>query len=219
MGYCIYCYTNRINGKKYIGQTKDIRRRCHPSNYKSCSKFYAAIEKYGYENFDFEILEKDLTIDEANIKEEEYIFNLNTIQNGYNIKSGGLNNIYSEESKKKMSNKCKTKQRIRCIETNKEYNSAMEIERELGYANSNIIACCLGKTHTAYGYTWEYIDKEITVDRTDKRKRKVYCVELKKVFESAAKAAEETGTYRSNITKCCQNKLNTTGGYHWNYID
>lgn len=40
--YCIYCYTNNINGKKYIGQTKDVSKRCHKANYKNCIKFYSA---------------------------------------------------------------------------------------------------------------------------------------------------------------------------------
>ena len=37
-----------------------------------------------------------------------------------------------------------------------EYPSTMEIERQLGYYNNNISACCLGKLKTAYGYIWSY---------------------------------------------------------------
>ena len=206
-----------INGKRYIGQTKDVKRRCHPSNYKGCLKFYAAIQKYGYDNFSFTIIEDNLSLEEANIREEYYISFLNTIEEGYNIKSGGLNNNFSEESKEKMSNSCTTKQAIKCVETGEIYESAKEIERKFGYANANIIACCKGKLHTAYGYTWEYANTTVTPIRIDKRKKAVFCIELNQIFPSAAEAARVLKLDRPNITNCCLGKLKRTGGYSWRY--
>lgn len=38
----------------------------------------------------------------------------------------------------------------------REWPSTMEVERELGYLQSNISKCCLGKYKTAYGYIWRY---------------------------------------------------------------
>ena len=38
----------------------------------------------------------------------------------------------------------------------REWSSTMEIQRQLGYNNSNISACCLGKLKSAYGFCWEY---------------------------------------------------------------
>lgn len=38
----------------------------------------------------------------------------------------------------------------------KEFPSVAEVERQLGYNNSNISECCLGKRKTAYGYIWKY---------------------------------------------------------------
>ena len=60
----IYKYTNRINGKSYIGQSVDIdSRKCsHKTSAfnQNCgdysSQFHCAIRKYGIDNFDFEIL-------------------------------------------------------------------------------------------------------------------------------------------------------------------
>ena len=49
--------------------------------------------------------------------------------------------------------------------------------------------------------------------------KKVYCVELDKVFESAKSAAIELNLFDSNIAKCCKSKYKTTGGYHWKYFD
>lgn len=36
------------------------------------------------------------------------------------------------------------------------WNSMNEIERQLGFDNSSISKCCLGKHKSAYGFRWEY---------------------------------------------------------------
>lgn len=38
----------------------------------------------------------------------------------------------------------------------KEFSSITEVEKELGFCNSNIVRCCKGRTKTAYGYKWKY---------------------------------------------------------------
>lgn len=38
----------------------------------------------------------------------------------------------------------------------KEYPSIRQVERETGFANQHISACCKGKLKQAYGYIWEY---------------------------------------------------------------
>ena len=38
----------------------------------------------------------------------------------------------------------------------KEWPSTAEIERQLGYYQQNISACCNGKLQTAYGFIWKY---------------------------------------------------------------
>ena len=38
----------------------------------------------------------------------------------------------------------------------KEWESASEAARQLNIKQSNISACCLGKTKTAYGHIWTY---------------------------------------------------------------
>lgn len=63
----VYKFTNKINGKAYIGQSVDIFQRVkdhehrafinYPSNREYNKSFYRALRKYGMENFDFEILE------------------------------------------------------------------------------------------------------------------------------------------------------------------
>lgn len=97
----IYCYTNRINGKKYIGQTINPQQRynAHKSSYQNPndkeydSLLHRAFRKYGFENFQYEILVKDIdNTDVLNELEIYYIkkFNCQT-PNGYNVESGGKN--------------------------------------------------------------------------------------------------------------------------------
>ena len=84
--YVVYCHTSP-SGKKYIGMSKNVKRRweAHGENYKTCIKFYNAIKKYGWENITHEILEENLTKEEAEKLEEFYIKELDTINNGYNM--------------------------------------------------------------------------------------------------------------------------------------
>ena len=65
MSWTIYKHTNKINGKIYIGQThyKNVNERFKNGlGYKRSdgkySYFWEAIQKYGWNNFSHEILEK-----------------------------------------------------------------------------------------------------------------------------------------------------------------
>lgn len=111
--FIIYSYTNLVNGKRYIGQTKSPEER-HKRHFITARyekgpgydyPFYAAIRKYGEENFRYEILAKDLTQDLANTMEEYYIELYNSMEHGYNLLSGGNNasKAKTEEAVVKMS--------------------------------------------------------------------------------------------------------------------
>ena len=98
----------------------------------------------------------------------------------------------------------------------------MAIEKELGYANANIIACCKNKLSTAYGCHWLYFEEYSSGNystRQDKRKKKVYCLTTNTKYESAAEAARATKTERANISACCAGRLKSAGGYKWRYAE
>lgn len=98
----IYKFTNKTNGKTYIGQTNNIEKRKRGHKSESFNKksngynlpFHIAIRKYGFENFDFEILEE---IDDAfgrdylNEREIFFISYYKSLvsENGYNLTIGG----------------------------------------------------------------------------------------------------------------------------------
>jgi group I intron endonuclease len=116
MAWCdIYCHTNKINGKKYVGQSwagmmtrwkahvwhalnpslTDRLRRLH---------FARAIRKYGPDVFEHELLDRVSTQDGADRAERAWIEHLNTLApNGYNLKAGGATAPLSAESKNRLS--------------------------------------------------------------------------------------------------------------------
>ena len=82
----IYKITNLTNGKSYVGQSIHIERRwmehCLPSANSLIAK---AIQKYGKEQFAFQVIEECLP-EQLDEKEEYYISHYNTVvPNGYNI--------------------------------------------------------------------------------------------------------------------------------------
>lgn len=91
MEKAIYKITNKINGKAYIGQSKNPRARWrdHVVGYSKngVSLIHRAIKKYGEENFNFEIIG---WFEDYNEKEKYYIQYYRTIKPyGYNIQLGG----------------------------------------------------------------------------------------------------------------------------------
>lgn len=113
--YCVYIHTNKINGKKYIGQTINgeapNKRWLNGKGYINCTYFYKAIQKYGWDNFEHEVIASNLTQEEANHFEELLIEKFETINpdKGYNLKSGGENNKLSEATKRKIGDSNKGK--------------------------------------------------------------------------------------------------------------
>lgn len=98
---CIYCYVNKINGKKYVGQARKLKRRHNEHVSYSYQKdkgdydlpFHRAIRKYTIKNFNLIILIENIeSQEERNELETYYIELYNTLtknSKGYNVSSGG----------------------------------------------------------------------------------------------------------------------------------
>ncbi len=91
----IYCYTNKINGKSYVGQTRYPKRRRYQHSHevingnKSKKPFYNAVLKYGIDNFNYTVLE-ETDNDNLNSREIYWIKKLDSFgKNGYNMTAGG----------------------------------------------------------------------------------------------------------------------------------
>ena len=106
--HIVYKYTNRTNGKVYIGQTcrtMEERARYNGSGYKGCPKFWNAIKKYGWNNFLPEIIAEELNSEEASALESFYIQEYDSVNCGYNVLVDNI--IFSDKYRNKISTSIK----------------------------------------------------------------------------------------------------------------
>lgn len=160
----IYLYTNLINGHQYVGQTNNIERRkrehhCDisaPSRSSYHSLLARAMRKYGENNFSFEILNENLTQEEANLLEEYWEVHLNTkAPNGYNIKDGGKEASITHFSKEEIG---QIKQSLKNGQTYEAIGNQWNISQ--GY----ISAINHGKFFSEDGETYPLQKKQLTKD-------------------------------------------------------
>ena len=89
---CVYVITNTLNGKKYVGVTKNMssRMRSHASHtIPTKAAIKNAIKKHGREYFTMEMLEEG-SQDYCYEREPYWIKTLNTLKpSGYNVCTGG----------------------------------------------------------------------------------------------------------------------------------
>lgn len=237
--YIIYAHINKINGKTYIGQTKQTlsrRFRKNGEGYKNCPTFYKAIQKYGWSNFKHIILFENLSLEQANLIEICLIekFQLRNPLYGYNKDKGGrgipqisseeISNKNKENWKKGVYNNIKNK--IYCIELNCSFESALEAERETNIDNSSINKVCKKELNYAglspYGDPLHWIFEEDKNDELIKSlyfkkeilkgiKIPIYCPELNQFFDSAADAERQLKIDASSIRKVIRGEKITAG--------
>lgn len=111
----IYVYTNKIDGKQYVGKSIDIEKRrkghLHKVQCGDNSLFHNALRKHGENGFYFQVIE-ECSADTLDERERFYIKKLGSAYpNGYNLTEGGDGgNMFlrrsreqMEETRKKMS--------------------------------------------------------------------------------------------------------------------
>lgn len=103
----IYKATNKINNKSYIGQSKfNLSGRIRSHKWRAKEKinthFYNAIRKYGFENFEWVVIDEPPN-EKLDKKEIFYINKYDTFKNGYNMTKGGIVTVITDEIRKKLS--------------------------------------------------------------------------------------------------------------------
>lgn len=191
----IYCVYNKVNGKKYIGQTKrGYRRRFeeHKHYWTQAPRLREDMEKYGPDSFECELLDVAHGRATANLKERAWIGALKTDrpEYGYNItRGGGVKGEFCEDTIRKMS------------------------ESRKGEGNS-----FYGRRHTEEAKASMSRTKKAMYQRGGHPgAKKVKCVETGKVYDCIKDAAEDTGACVHHIGPVADGKYGrkTTGGLHW----
>lgn len=135
--FTLYQYTNVVNGKRYIGVTKDVveRRRRHLQGTGRALALSAAIKKYGVAAFSFAVL---AVFDDANAAayhEQASIIKLGTLSpGGYNLMAGAPRTIYHgahtpetlakiSSSNKGLKRTAETRARISAVKTGRKHTA------------------------------------------------------------------------------------------------
>ncbi len=222
--WSVYKHTNKINGKVYIGITHLLpeNRWMNGKGYQN-QVFGRAISKYGWENFEHEILYHNLTQQEAEAKEIETIsfYKSNDRDFGYNVSSGG--NIGTSSIARLSKTVYQYSLDGKFI---KAYKSASEAALSLNETPCKItIVCRLGTNHISCGYRWSYIykgDKLIKDDMDNPNyytKIHQYDIEGNYIasYDSISDAERATGIGNSKISSCAKGINAFTKDYRWSY--
>ena len=227
--YTVYKHTFP-NGKVYIGITKnkpEIRWN-GGYGYMTQVKMWRAIQKYGWDNVQHDILFTGLTKEDAQAEEIKAIslYDSTNPERGYNTDYGGYARpAMTEEAKKKLSAALKGR------------TIPEEVRRKISETTKGDGAYWYGKRHTAE--TKALISKNRKgkggdIPFTPERKEKIRmaqmgnqnapqkttrCVETGIVYRSAREAARQTGLRPAQISQCCRGERHTHGGFRWEYVE
>lgn len=215
----VYQTTNKITGKKYIGQHKC---KTEKDSYLGSGKILKrAIAKYGRENFVRETLYKAETPEELDKKEIEFIskYAATSSDDYYNVaeggltsrimrgknnpsygKTGSLNPVYgrkhTEDERRRISESQKGKTVIVTEETKKKISETM---RNKG----------IKPTSQAY----EKLKGKPGYAHAGRKHCHILCVELGLVFESQSEIERQLGIPQPNIYKVLKGLRPKAGGY------
>ena len=243
--YCVYSHTNMINGKKYIGQTKhrnDPQRRWQYGNgYQGCEIFNRAIKKYGWDNFNHEILLDGLTRDEANFHEESYIKLYHTCVMdkdcwGYNLTYGGNNHMISDETREKMRRISaelwkSDEYRVKACRGRKGRKASLETRRKLSSVRKGRVLSDEHKQKLREQKLGKPFSEEHKkhLSENSARSKPVRCLETGETFDSckeAALAMNMNESSRTHISRVCKSIESTAGRHpktgeklHWEYVE
>lgn len=212
----IYCITNQINGKQYVGKTtysvtKRFQEHCADSKKERCEKrpLYDAMNKYGVEHF---IVEQLIECDELELNSYEIFFidKLDTYHSGYNATKGGDGSILFDYKQ--------------IVEL---YNSGLNMKEVAAQ-----VSCCVDTVRKVlnlynikrHDYLTGSCQQRKSVIQLDKNTNKEI-----QVFRSIADAShwlvdngyakKYSGGVRQKIQYCAEGKLKTAYKFRWKYPD
>lgn len=217
----IYKITNIMNGHVYIGQSREIHKRWieHKTTFKSKTKgtiLYKAMQKYGFENFVFEIIEecqpKDLDKREIYYIKEYNSYAFNEPRCGYNMTKGGDGqNGWGKKV-------CQYSLDGNYIKT---FDSMVEAERELGFSRGGITNCCSHRRNSLGGYMWQFEGEEPPKPYINPKEKSVCQYDLDgnfiRTFKSITDASIFLGCNKTQISECCRLEDKSCFGYQWRF--
>lgn len=233
--YCVYKHTCP-NGKVYIGITNCdplLRWRNSGAGY-SRQIFFRAIQKYGWDNIQHEIICEGLSKEEAEAKEIELItlYQSNNRNFGYNISGGGEGFLGVTPWNKGGHISEETKEKIRRANIGKKTSAQTRMKLSLSKignqnAKGNVLSeetrkkissAVSGEKNPFYGKKHSKETKEkMKKNHADFSKsnhpqaKKVICVTTGETFDCVQDAADKFGLSYGQVKCNCQGKTKRTG--------
>lgn len=207
----VYQIRNLQNGKLYIGSTENLltRKTAHFSalkgEYHRNSKLQKAYNKYGKENFIFEIIEFCEDKNKLIECEQYWMDRFDVCNIGYNIQPKAGKISITDEIRKKMSGKTPWNKGKNGIYSN-ETLELMRLNKMNVTGNKNPF---YGKHHT----------EETKQKISEKNSIKVIRLRDGKIFSSFKQCATECDINRSLISRHCNNILKTKSQEYMYYED
>lgn len=238
---CIYCYVNKVNGKKYVGQAKDLIRRHKGHIYSKNNQndrgynfpIHKALRKYGEESFFLVIIEENIeTKNELDQKEVEFIEKMNAYakdEKGYNVATGGNGGWLLEGKTEKEIEEWKRKVRENTPRFKGEEHGMYgkhhteETKRKLSETLSGENNPFYGKKHTEE--TLQKIKESQTIyrgkDHPNAKKIKQYTLEgvFIREWDYIGEASKNLCLSEGAISQSCTTKKKRAGNYQWRYSE
>lgn len=237
----IYKITNQVNGKVYVGQSIDIRRRwseersrARNSETKEISAIYAAMNKYGVENFTFEVIEECMP-EMLSVREQYWIDTLQTFSpQGYNliasqdsaarphycVDCGAVirrESVRCEACAHKAQRVCDRPGADQLYEDLISLRSFAAVGRKYNVTDNAVRKWCI-----AYGMSTKSADYR---PKTRKTRRKIAQIDIQTgeiihIWNNAKEAATSLNKQKGNhITEVCNGNAKSAYGYRWQFID
>ena len=229
--YCVYKHTSPSN-KVYIGITCQTPQKLWKSGgrgYKNNQYFWRAIQKYGWDNFDHEVLFDGINKSDAVQKEKELIsfYNSNNKQYGYNLSTGGDGGregvTLSEGAKRRISEanhgrKLSEELREQIRERTSGENNPFYGKRHTKEAKEKIRQKAIGRKDSD---EVKLKKSNATKGGNNPRAKITLQYDMDGNFITswgcAKYAASELNICSKGITACCRGVRKSAGGFIWRY--
>ena len=239
----IYKIENLINGKTYIGQSRNTRQRIYTHRYELTNNKHKnevlqrAWNKYGKENFKFEIIE-ECHIDDLNTLERKWIVDYNSYKdnNGYNLDFGGnAHKEMSQETRDKISlnhadingennpfygkhHSDETKQKISDANKGRKMSEEVKQKNRLRQIGSKRTEETKLKMSIANKGKLRSEETKRKISESKKGKKtskviKVICITTNDIFNCIEDGVKKYGINESNIINCCKGKQKWAGNH------
>lgn len=185
--FYVYMYTSP-SGKHYVGRTcqeKSRRSGGKGYGYKTSTAFWNAIQKYGWDNFEYKVLEENIKCNDIDERENYWIdyYHSSIEENGYNLlKPKDTHKIASEETRKKQS-----------------------------IAHKGEKAYWYGKHRP---FPQKALEKAVEVNNKPVMQFDLEGNYIQ-TFKSRKEAAKSVNRNETQISECCYSNGRSCGGYQW----